>query len=45
MPTAAVSCVRMSVPVRRRANAMEQMTALLGSPPRWPHRSWWLNPL
>lgn len=31
--------------VLRRARAMLQMTALLGSPARCPHRSSWLNPL
>ena len=31
--------------VRRRASAMLQMTALLGSPARWPQWSSWLKPL
>lgn len=33
------------ISVLRRARAMLQMTALLGSPARWPHRSSWLKPL
>ena len=46
MPTALL--LARSLPlmsVRRRANAMLQMTALFGSPARCPHWSSWLNPL
>lgn len=31
--------------VRSRASAILQMTALFGSPARWPQRSSWLKPL
>jgi hypothetical protein len=49
IPTAGLSrpsgpeAPRMSV--RRRARAMLHMTALFGSPARWPHVSSWLKPL
>lgn len=39
MPTALLPVTSPLMSVRSRANAREQMTALLGSPARWPHRS------
>lgn len=45
MPTALLPMSLPRMSDRRRASAKLQMTALLGSPARWPHWSSWLNPL
>lgn len=39
MPTALLLAASPRMSVRSLANAMEQMTALLGSAARWPHVS------
>jgi hypothetical protein len=45
MPTALLPMSLPRMSERRRASASEQMTALLGSPARWPQWSSWLKPL
>jgi hypothetical protein len=45
IPTALLDKFSSLTPVRRRARAILQMTALFGSPARWPHWSSWLKPL
>lgn len=45
MPTALLPISLPLMSERSRASARLQMTALLGSPARWPHESSWLKPL
>lgn len=45
IPTALLLAKSPLMSVRSLASAKLQMTALFGSPARWPHRSSWLKPL